>query len=211
MHTREVLHYSPGQLLRNRKALHRAAWLSLLVVMAMGCAIWGPAAGRWTQTMYWQHRCMTSELPPQTLVIDDSLKSPSSASAEPGMTARVNRFIGEANTNVVIFVHELHRPDGESRLVAVDVAYGHYSQPNMLDVHANVWVPGTLGKMPLFARMDWNSLHLPSDSKRVRLFAGQADPQNQTHFWFHYEVDAASYNADGWLDNNDQILIAQRP
>jgi hypothetical protein len=48
------------------------------------------------------------------------------------------------------------------------------------------------------------------DSRRVRIFAGQADPADESHFTLTYEVDGHRGLIDGWLDPYDKVRMQVR-
>ena len=45
----------------------------------------------------------------------------------------------------------------------------------------------------------------------VRIFAGQADPDDRSHFWLDYEADGKPGTIDGWLTDNDTVKFEKRP
>jgi hypothetical protein len=42
---------------------------------------------------------------------------------------------------------------------------------------------------------------------RVRYYAGQADPLDESHFTIVYEADNAPGTIDGWLDDSDAVTL----
>ena len=46
---------------------------------------------------------------------------------------------------------------------------------------------------------------------KVRMFAGQPDPADPAHFTIRYELDDQPHVIDGWLRDDDTVLLAWRP
>jgi hypothetical protein len=53
-------------------------------------------------------------------------------------------------------------------------------------------------------------LHAPKIPPRVRVYAGQIDPQDASHFTIRYEMWGQSDVLDGWLNDHDAVRLQQR-
>jgi len=80
-----------------------------------------------------------------------------------------------------------------------------------LEINALVWRPAgwTPGSRLQLAGL--STLELPGiDSRRVRVFAGQTDAADESHFTMGYDIDGYAGTIDGWLDQYDSVRLQVR-
>jgi hypothetical protein len=117
----------------------------------------------------------------------------------------------------IIFLGQRISPGGNHRLVCL--RYHPESQwftgrffPQH-NVEITCTYPGTLTKWPS-AHMQGAAysilLQTPKIPPRVRVYAGQIDPKDASHFTIRYEMWGQSDFVDGWLSDNDAIRLVQR-
>jgi hypothetical protein len=102
-----------------------------------------------------------------------------------------------------VFLHRRTRPDAVARLVTV-LAHRGLERRTQLSFHTmpmrRFWDSGmpaaTFGGSQAFA-VD-------------RLFAGQPDPNDASHFTIAYECDGQKGTIDGWLMNDDSVKLEVR-
>jgi hypothetical protein len=117
----------------------------------------------------------------------------------------------------VVFLHELTSPGGSRRLVCVRyLPQSPTFSPAFVagyDYDSDVLIPATWTRPA--ARVARGSAfsvlsNIPRHPPRVRMYAGQPDPADPTHFTIRYEMWGQSDVLDGYLDNNDGVTLKPR-
>ncbi|MCY2953882.1 MAG: hypothetical protein NTU53_18215 [Planctomycetota bacterium] len=110
------------------------------------------------------------------------------------------------------FLHARRAPGGPEELVAVGFDGGGFiwGDPNPF------WA--CVMKTGLPDRSSWRSFTRVKDfsftcdpQKRLRIFAGQPDPNDASHFTIAYEAGDTKAVIDGWLKDDDTIVLKLRP
>jgi hypothetical protein len=207
----KTLSYSAGpprsQRIRRRTmtAVALAGGITLLL-------IWGPVTWRWIQFVYWQHRCLTCALAPDRVVIDGDSIARGKSRSDIAERIQFERMTGmAADQSETIFLHKMRRPDGTVRLVSISRDF------------VNVWAPGSFGTpaqclwtaqgpQPNDVGAPWGaaSLNLTSASEGFKVYAGQCDSHDPSHLTVKVVTNGAISFIDGWLGNDDKLLIAAR-
>jgi hypothetical protein len=112
------------------------------------------------------------------------------------------RLLGFGAKAGSIFCGELTNSRGATRLVVVDgpSADGQLT-PTAL-------APRLLGGPPWVVGGYQRGCTITGD--RVRIYAGQADPADASHFTIEYDKPDGRHLIDGWLTENDQVLLEER-
>jgi hypothetical protein len=112
------------------------------------------------------------------------------------------------NTGAVLFLHKLRSPAGHERLVAVD---GFLSAGSAhLRLASSVFTPATLFSRPQFVTDNARySLAEVGELQAERVFAGQLDPADASHFTILYETAAGTGVIDGWLKDDESVRLEQ--
>ncbi|MDB5293142.1 MAG: hypothetical protein JWL69_4383 [Phycisphaerales bacterium] len=112
------------------------------------------------------------------------------------------------NTGAVLFLHKLRSPAGHERLVAVD---GFLSAGSArLRLARSVFTPAMLFSRPQFVTDDARfSLAELGELQAERVFAGQLDPADPSHFSILYETATGTGVIDGWLKDDDSVKLEQ--
>ena len=124
--------------------------------------------------------------------------------------------IGTVN-GAILFLHELVSPGGNHRLVVIE----YDAQPddftptfyNGLNLRSEVFAPGTWRSRPSRVGKGAEAdvlVMFPTTPPQVRIYAGQVDPADASHFTIRYEMWGQTDVLDGRLDNNDWITLRQR-
>jgi hypothetical protein len=125
--------------------------------------------------------------------------------------------IGSMNSsNGLVFLHARTSPGGKQRLVAVEcdhrltlqLSQGKLAPAIRLSAHS-VRI-GTLRQRASNALSSSTSRLIPN-TVDFRLFAGQPDPADASHFTIEYEAARARGTIDGWLNDDDTITLRPRP
>ena len=109
-----------------------------------------------------------------------------------------------------VFVHARRSPAGRQRLLVVSfdplcfLAGG--PQPFSADVR---WLDGRWGDMGYAYGFVPPAFAVPA-SKPLRLFAGQPDPLDESHFTIPYDAGGVAGTIDGWLQADDGVKLVVR-
>jgi hypothetical protein len=189
-------------------------WLPALLLLILASTYWwGPVLWYRIQLSYWYERTAGHEAPGDTVAW--KVQSPSSAThvfrgyfvpawhrfytlvSPPGLRSDGTPFVGELRTR-----------SGRDVLVAVDVTtYAPLPQPNF---HIRAFTPGAGWTPPKQVLDHMRGAPLPL-GKNVRVFVGRSDPANLSHFTIPFEIDGRAGTIDGWLQENDDVLLEVRP
>ncbi len=205
------LNYAPPPPLHQRRAFGR--WLLITFLLGIGaiCVWWGPAIWTRLQLLYWQHRCMVY-LPPNGQI---AMAADSKGVISQSIPAEWTRFYSLLSppgfsSDGTVFLHELKKHDGQRRLVVVDVVILDRKTDGVLPF-ARVIIPGDLTTLPkekpLSGATDRLTLVGP---KRLTIYAGSIDPGDSSRFIFRANVQGKEIIYDGWLRDDDAVVINQR-
>lgn len=116
----------------------------------------------------------------------------------------------------VIFLHERigRGPGGQRRLL--EICFKGFiedtSELALVNAYsARVWEPASLFSEPRWIESkqprppQWPNIALPT-----RIYAGQADPADASHFTFDYEANGTRDTVDGWLEADDSVTLTPR-
>lgn len=130
---------------------------------------------------------------------------------------------GPPATAAVLFFHERTTPSGRRRLVYVSAwldiwlsSHQQFMTVGLYEVDPATWNSNPLPHKPhviaidgFFSRGDPNQNDFGSDHKLLRVFAGQADPKDPSHFTIDYESAGQRGTLDGYL--RDPVDIPDGP
>jgi hypothetical protein len=210
-HVAAQLDYAPDAS-RHRRRRRRFVLFATIACAVIISAKWLKPAVNHGRLLYFQHRCVTYATPPDHVAFDTS--STRSSSGEWRMFYGLFSPPGGRDDGT-IFLHELHRPDGAGRLVALTVGRPMLTSFRDLAIDFDVHVirPGTLWRYPrLCHEQTWRTPFVRpfAGDRQVRLFTGQRDPANLAHFTIGYDCDGKRGTIDGWLQGDDTILLEPR-
>lgn len=117
----------------------------------------------------------------------------------------------------ILFMHERQTPAGEKRLLVVFSGFDPAQAPPLFipgfDLDVNVIAPATFRtpardvSPPCIIDVLFSHPRTPPMSK---VYAGQADPADPTHFTIRYEMYGKTGIVDGWLRDHDRVEIKVR-
>lgn len=235
---RPILSYAPAPRIR-RRTVRWVIWLAVVISIGLAGVLWGPAAWRHGELLYWQHRCMNYTAPAEQVVFDSEPDAAAlSKLSEPGYRNCKNAGGGTAMAYVpaerqqrvdlwyagvrgaTLFMHSRRTPSGRERLVIVELE----GAPCAAGAMYSWFLPfSTLSTEPagIFRGNDnyctaSGLLALGSSpgevlDPRIRVFAGQADPENASHFTIAVDFDGRRKMIDGWLLDSDGVALVARP
>ncbi len=199
--------------------LRRAYRLVIVAGLAAAVFLWAPGIIRWATVLYWQHRCLTYDAPENHRIYDCDLTSGHEFYREvnPNQAAYEALFSPRAGigwTMPAIFLHEMRQPDGQPRLVIIDVP--RFARPKadhaeIYNLQAETLVPTAFLSQPKSSGLLVLPVDIPADSRRVKFFEGHLDVHNPSHLTFDFEIDGVRHTCDCWLNNGGQLIVARRP
>jgi hypothetical protein len=110
-----------------------------------------------------------------------------------------------------LYLHE-RRASGTAppRLVGVDIAGWSRGGPVVLFARVRTIAPAAPLRLPQQERLDHPSVKLAPTEGPVRLLAGQAHPNDPSHFTIDYSVGQHAGVIDGWLKDDGRVLLEPR-
>ena len=118
------------------------------------------------------------------------------------------------------FLHERTTPEGEAMLVVIDFLGGGTHAPSALGFGPPVFQVRTFTRgrpyvIPAERESSKRSIGVRSaedtGAASFRVFAGQPDPADPTHFTIRLDVDGTPRTLDGWLRNGGAVDLELRP
>lgn len=227
------LHYAPAPP-RYAHLRRRLLYLTTAAVLIASSYFWFPVLKLRAQLLYWQHRCMTYTATPGAVVYDDLREAQSPvpqpvSGVVPQPWARFYALHSPPGfrSKATLFLHRRVRPDGTERLVAVDLFLVPSSPQSIAAAAVRVFEPGSLARLPRASSANFSLisgahtvtsdvLYTPTvqpsatPPMSLRFFAGQPDPTDPSHFTIDYEDPTGRHTLDGWLQNDDTILLQPR-
>jgi len=187
------------------KRLYRWLVIASILLACLASSVWWiPAEWRRVQLFYWQRQCLAYTTVADQLVFDPNSSRPLQSPPEWTRFYSIYSPPGFRSAGT-LFLHELRRPDGQPRLVALDL-----DRPNPIEsvVYPRVFLPGDLLRPPHDVSGMAFSYEIPVPA--AKLFAGTPDPADPTHFTFKAKLKSTVVIFDGWLGNDDRITIGPR-
>ncbi|MDQ3441798.1 MAG: hypothetical protein M3478_15760 [Planctomycetota bacterium] len=224
------LGYAPAPPLHRRPRLRRwalFAGFTLLLVVALWLV---PRTYRHVQLLRWQSHCLAYAATASEVVYDNDpaeakrllalprtyLKDPRDGAAYRVPIEWIQFYLaagfGPQSTGT-LFLHQRTSPSGRPVLLALDLNFNPLSADRVMSMGERVIVPGALLRPPRQVasrqRGDGTQIRIGQGS-RVRVFAGQPDANNPSHFTIDYEMDGARHKLDGWLEDDQSVRIELR-
>jgi len=163
-------------------------------------------------------RCASDSRPASTTVFSASIiRGAARLNEVPAAWTELNlaNSVSVASAGTV-FLHEMRKADGTRRLVGVDIiGYGQSPSGDSLSFlpQYRVYTPASAWLAPRqIAAASGRAPLLPTNGgDALQLFAGQFDPQDPSHFTVNYAIDGKPGIIDGWLKDDDTIVLEPRP
>jgi hypothetical protein len=210
--TNPQLDYAPPLPLRRRKVFRRAMLALGLLVLIITCWIMLPRYWRNAQAVMEQRKWMAYTRPDTRIAFEPpGAKGTELWRPGQGYVMRPGGIFHETGLSGLfanaLFVHARRRPDGQKRLVWVSLGY-ESTKPLRFRLEFDGVIPATIGR-PARRLPHTPADPLPVDAagKPPRLYAGQPDPNDESHFTIRYEFEAEGRGGviHGWLRDDDTI------
>jgi hypothetical protein len=132
----------------------------------------------------------------------------------PWRTSAYGSFWATGGQEGIAFLHQRFSPQGEGRIVIVS---GKDFWPGEAVLHASVLKPATWGESavdvsagPRSVGGDGRSFMELVLPQGTRLYVGQADPDDRSHFRLPYTLDKRRGTIDGWLVDGGTVAFRVR-
>jgi hypothetical protein len=232
-----TLEYAPSSQRSLWRRLRRVLRICLVITVALVAWKWGWVTWNKTVLLYHQHQCLSYSAPADQVVFDTDPGRVAKMASDPnyvlggGMANRrrpadwdslvssgfpsITR-LNRASNNPVLFMHERKSPNGTVRLVVVERTAG-LSEPAYFilgfDVDGLAIEPGTITRPPHWLPFAWDIdvLSNPGPHRDIRIYAGQVDPADASHFTIRYESGGQTNIADGTLGDDGEVHLGARP
>ena len=195
-----------------------------LGVTALWNRRWIDIQCRQIETLYWQRQCAAFSIAPDQVVYDDDparVADPTGASQTGGLTREIAYPDGHTaliwdhyfftilwlraaplppTPQGTIFLHERFTPAGERFILACIVipgAKGDSAEFQLHEFRPASWSRGVARRNSLITTIPEIDRAL-AEGKHVRLYGGQPDPADRTHFTIRCEIDGVEETIDGW-------------
>lgn len=207
MTTSTELHYAPKPPLLRRTRVRAAITSAVVVAIASAALTWGKPAWQKVQMVYWQGQCMRHLAPPDRVVARSDIPA-----YVPQQWARFYQLLTSNGFQSAgtIFLHERTSPGGNRRLVVIDATAPNLCTGGARGIVRRVVVPASFLSKPreiidLVALNDG-----PCFPWNTTFYAAQPDPDDPSHLVIEYEVAGQKQVMDGWLTDDDEVLLEHR-
>ena len=209
------LDYAPPT---GRRWLRRALILVAVVAVTAVAVRWGPAFKEHAGVLLDQRRCLSHRVPVDQVVYNtplgqDGLRGNVKASYTPTCWTRFKAKPGPA---AVLFLHGLKSPSGKSRIVCIEAEptyIGAFAGPTLRAVWTcRVLEPRFFGRPKDFP-ISPNAEDFITEGflgNIDRVFAGQPDPTDSSHFVIQFERRGERHKVEGWLQDDDTVRFRLR-
>ena len=225
--------YAPAlPIYRRRRVLRLVIPVAVILFLAFVAITYGPDVWRHAALLYWQDKAMTYSPPPDQVVFDngphafagatpsrDIVSLPNSEGRSALPATRFITLLSPRHPTATLFLHERKNSLRQSRLVYVmghgvfPVRAGQLSDSDTeLMIDALVYQPGSAFKeaLEMNVQQPFLDVQVRAAGKPVRLFAGQVETDDPSHFSILCEIGDKRSIIDGWLMDNDTLKLEKR-
>lgn len=226
----KLLEYAPRPPAHRRRFFRRVLLTLASIVIVAGMTKWGPAMYVRLALLYHQRGCMNYTASPDQVVFDSDPVRVAKLASDPnlviskGCAFRVlprdwqvleATLFNAPAPRAVIFLHERHAAGGASRIVAVERTAGAEASAYFIggyDVDPHVIEPASFNRplrdVPSIFAIDVMDSFAPHTD--IRIYAGQPDPADASHFTIRYESRGATHIVDGFLGGDGRVTMKRR-
>jgi hypothetical protein len=203
------LDYAQTPSLTRRKAFRRA--MIAAGVLAIIICGWAMLPQYWRNAQQWrQHRrWMSYTCPPSVIAFE-----PPGEKAKRLFQPRSDYIMRPSGVfhfvaglpPAELFVHGRRRPDGARRLVLAALGYDRTNAGIQLRLEGEVIIPATIARASRRSPISFGPLIADSTGKTPRIYAGQPDLNDASHFTMQFEFpDGRTGTIHGRLSDDDSI------
>jgi hypothetical protein len=156
------------------------------------------------------HRCAAYLSKPDSLIVYSPTPNTTSLAAFPECWADASHQLGlRSNGGGPIFLHGRTSPAGKYRLIFVEVL-----QPLSGDRFEDITLQAIILPTESFTSaptvIGSSSMKFPVSGGPLQIYAGQPDARDPSHFTITMKTGAKMSLLDGWLRDDDSVVIEER-
>lgn len=228
--SREALDYAPRPRAHRHRWLRRMVLAGMLIALLLISARWGRSA--WTRAafLYHQRACMNYTAPPDQVVFDSNPARVAALVKDPNFVIyrgcafrrlpsgwqAITAAFARPSPHAIVFLHERHVAAGSLSLVSLERTAAADESALFVDgydVDPIVLQPATLNQ-PLRGISgpsgDLDVLDGWGPHTDIRIYAGQPDPADASHFTIRFEMGGAIHTVDGYLNVGGRVTMKWR-
>ena len=205
---RPQLEYGSVPPWHRRRSSRRVVALCFGLIVLSFCLRWGNIFVERVKARYWFGQCMTYQAPKGTVGLEPHSNGWAVWTPEPWTKFCLHWSGSAPMTAGTLFLHERKTRTGASRLVAVDVV--GFTGRGTVQVQSWVFAP-PVSIAPARCKLAvFGVLGMPGDAMNLRIYAGEPDAEDSSHFVMKYEAGAKSGLIDGWLRDDETVVLELR-
>jgi|1185.fasta_scaffold181473_2 hypothetical protein len=193
----ELLYAPRDRSAQGRQGLSKLSWRVFWVALFALALATGWRFAKQAQYLYWQHACMTYQQPTNAVAFDAQLAQ------TPPKEARV---LPDRTNAAYVFIHERKSQSGARRLVTVHVDHQYIG----LSFISTSYTPATIQPKSVLVIGPGRSMPFTASAAGVKVYAGQPDARDESHFTIRALDAGKSRNYDGWLGDDGVVTIEER-
>jgi hypothetical protein len=223
MTDRPQINYAPPPApLARRRNQRLVIFLTIVATAVTAGLIFGPRLWNQCRLLYWQHQAMTFTAAPDCVVYDSD---PASAAGllkdlhyqavdsaivrDEEAASKYFELLNPPGRRVcaTLFLHERKTSGGRRRLVIVTlyrIISGELIETQAVDP------AGFFSRSRTYFPQPELFLPLSPPQSRVRFYAGQPDPRDESHFTIQATTGDETRILDGWLTDDGEVKLAWR-
>lgn len=206
---RTIVDYAPHPKVPWHKHPGLIRWTLRLLILLPLLWLTIHAAMGWHRTAL-LHRCADYLARPDSLIIYSPTANTTSLAAVPECWADVSQQLGlRSNGDGPIFLHGRTSLTGKYRLICVEVLQP-FGGNHFEDITLQTLVLPTEGFMSAPTVIGSGSMKFPVGDGPLQIYAGQPDASDPSHFTITIKTGAKESLLDGWLRDDDKVVIEER-
>ena len=203
------LDYAQTSPWHQRRSSRRVVMLCFGVLLLGLCLRWGGSLVQRAKANYWFAQCVNHSSAPDEIAFEEDAAGSAVAGRQ---VPQWSSFYGTWSragllTRGTLFLHKRMSRSGNGRLVGVDLLNGRNGGVQM---QSRVFEPPVNPGPAKLKSATAREVELLKEPGGLRIFAGQADPSDASHFTIAYQVRERRGLIDGWLKDDDTVLLEPR-
>jgi hypothetical protein len=239
-HPNQPLDYEPSERTRRRRRLRRLFTIFTILALVALAWWQGPASYRRIARAYWQYRVARFTAPADRVVYEEDPSRWPALLAQPGYrkmpvsapgwspfvaclaepVRRLSELTGARPGATALFAHARRAPDGGKHTVVVWIPINAV-RPSAQGASSDNQVVVGLSTSVISGNTQRDGIHHvsiapPSVAENrqtplyARIYAGQRDPLDPTHFTIAYEIGEYADVLDGYLRDDGTVVLRPR-
>ena len=203
-----MLGYAPRLPFHRRTALRRCAIAFLIAAVAVQAYRWATPFWRRVVGLYWQRQCSTTTADANVVAFDLGRSDLTASPATLAFAGFADAVTAGAPSYPVVFMRDCRTPDGRPRLVVVVATGFDQGSEHWVELTPRVFRHGGITAPPAEV---WSWAGEPYKcAPDTRIYAGQPDAADASHFTMRAVDHGRAFTLDGWLRDDETVVVEQR-